>query len=285
MQTSLNRQEDGTIELTVTIPWRKVKENFDKLFQKALSGIEIQGFRKGKAPKRLAGEKVDKEKVYQGVVKEIIPTFYLEAIRQHNLRPIITPKIELISAKEKEDWQFKASFCEKPEVKLGDYKKAISELKLQKIAKIWVPGQSENKKEERKNKKVSLDEILDTLLKMVRVKIPKVLLEDEVNRSLATLLDQAQKIGLTIDQYLKAKGKTVDELKEEYRERTEKTLALEFVLEKIADEEKITVSEKEIDELISKEKDKKVQEQLKSKKYYLASLLRRQKTLAALNAF
>lgn len=278
MQTALNRQEDGTINLTVTIPWQKVKESFDKFLQKALSGVEIEGFRKGKAPKKLAEEKVDQQKVYQTVVQEVIPQFYLQAINQHSLRPIITPKIELSAAQKEKDWQFKATLCERPEVKLGEYKQAIRELKIKKRTKIWVPGK-ENQKAKGKNQKVSLDDILDTLLKVSKIQIPEILLEDQVNRMLADLLDQIQKLGLEVEQYLKAKGKSVEQLKEEYKMRAEKNLTLEFVLEKIADEEKITVSEKEIDDLINKEKDKKVQEHLKAQKYYLASVMRRQKTI------
>lgn len=280
MQTAINRQEDGTIELTITIPWQKVKENFDKLFEKALSYVGVEGFRKGKAPKNLARDKVNKEKVYQEVIKEIIPAFYLKAIKELALHPIISPKIELLKAKESEDWQFKASVCEKPEVKLGDYEKAIRELKKEKATKIWVPGEDKKQKTENKEqKKVALNEVLEAVLKVTKIEIPEILLEDQVNRMLANLLDEVRKLGMTIDQYLKAKGKTIDQLKAEYKQGAEKTLSLEFVLENIADKEKITVSDKDIDILIDKEKDKKIQKQLKTQKYYLASLLRRQKTL------
>lgn len=286
MQTSLKREKDGTIEITVTIPWQEVKRSFNRLFEKALSQVKIKGFRKGKAPKKLAEKRVDKEKVYQEVVGEIIPRFYLQAIKEHGLCPIIAPKVELLAANEEKDWRFKASFCEKPKVILGDYKKAIRKLNPEKKPKIWVPGKATESADKRatKQQKPRLDEILDTLFKTVKVKIPQLLLEDQLSRSLANLLDQIQKLGLTVDQYLKAEGKTAEQLKEEYRKRAEKTLALEFILEKIADEEKITVSEREIDELINKERDKRIQEQLKTRRYYLASLLRRQKTLERLSS-
>jgi len=280
MQTAVSRQDDGTIELTITIPWSKIKEKYDLLFEKALATMEVEGFRRGKAPKKLAEGKVDKEKVYQEVIKEVIPRFYLEAIKQENLQPIITPKIELLKAKENKDWQFKAILCEKPAVELGDYKKAIQELKQAKRTKIWIPGKTkEPNNQTTKQPKPSLNEVLDMVLKVTKVKIPQILLEEQVNRRLTDLLDQTQKLGLTIDQYLKAKGKTAEQLKEEYKKEAEKTLSLEFVLEKITEEEKITVSNQEIDQFLNQEKDKKVQEQLKTQKYYLASLLRRQKTL------
>ncbi|MBL7159667.1 hypothetical protein ISS85_04275 [Candidatus Microgenomates bacterium] len=281
MQTAINRQEDKTIELTITIPWPKVKENFDKLFEKSLSYTKVEGFRKGKAPKDLAKDKIDKEKVYQEVMREIIPAFYLHAIKEHSLQPIVSPKVELIKAKENEDWQFKAHTCEKPDIKLGDYQKAIKELKQAKRTKIWTPADGTKKpdKETAEQQKPNLNEILEAILKIVKIQIPSILLEDQVNRMLANLLDEIKKLGMTVDQYLQAKAKTIDSLKAEYKKSAEKNLSLEFILEKIADAEKIIASDQDIDSLINKEKDKKIQAQLQTQKYYLASLVRRQKTL------
>lgn len=280
MQITVSRQDDGTIELTVTIPWPKVKENYDQLFQKALAEVEVQGFRKGKAPRKLAEKKIDKKKVYQEVVKKIVPEVYLEALKKENLSPIISPKVELLKAQEGDDWQFKASFCEKPKVKLGDYKKAIKELKVAKRTKIWTPGQKEKQSpKETKSQGPGLNELLETVLEKTQIKIPVILIEDQVNQMLVNLLDQIRKLGLSVEQYLKTKRKTVDQLREEYKKSAQKTLALEFILEEIADQEKITVNDKEIDQFINKEKDEKIRNQLQNQRYYLASILRRQKTL------
>lgn len=280
MQTAINRQDEGTIELTITIPWNKVKEAYDKSFEEALKKVEVEGFRKGKAPKKLAQDKVDEQKVYQKVIQKIIPKFYLQTIKEQEIKPIVSPKIELLKAKEQEDWQFKATVCEKPKIKLGDYKKAVRKLKKEKRTKIWVPGEDKKQKTANKEqKKVTLNEVLEAVLKTAKIKISKILIENQVNQNLANLLDQVQKLGMTVDQYLQAKGKTIEQLKKEYQENAKKTLALEFVLQEIADQEEIKVKDKEIEKLIEKEKDEKVRKQLQTQKYYLASLLRRQKTL------
>ena len=45
---------------------------------------------------------------------------------------------------------------------------------------------------------------------------PSPLVESELNLQLTQLLDDVQKIGLTVDSYLQSKGLTMERLKEQY---------------------------------------------------------------------
>ncbi len=191
------------------------------------------------------------------------------------------PRIEVISAQEEKEWQFRAQTCEKPAVTLGDYQKAIRSLKKDKETKIWVPGKDEKEQESTQAKKpeVSLDDILKTLLETSKIQLSPLLVEDEVNRMLSRLIDQTQKLGLTVEQYLLAQGKTSDTLRSDYANQAGSSLALEFILEAIADRENIEVGDEEIEKLIEKSSDPKEKEELRHQKYYLASIIRRKKTL------
>lgn len=276
MTVAVNRLANGTIELTITIPWLDVKTTYDQVVEEFVKEAELPGFRKGKAPRKLVEEKLDKTKVYEEVLKQIVPKTYTNAVKQENLTPIISPRVEIIAAKEDEDFQFRAQICEKPEVKLGNYKEAIGKLKKEKQTKIWVPGKTDK---EEKPAELTLDEILKALLKTNQVQVPTLLVEDEVNRMLSRLIDQTQKLGLTVEQYLVSQGKTTETLRTEYIEQANRNLALEFILEAIADNEKIQVSDEETERVIKAAKDIKEQEALRAQKYYLATILRRQKTL------
>jgi len=276
MTVAINRLSNGTIELTITIPWVDVKTTYDKVVDDFVKETELPGFRKGKAPRKLVEENLDKGKVYEEVLKEIVPKAYTEALKQENLTPIISPRIEVIAAQDNKDWQFKALICERPEVKLGNYQETIARLKRERQTKIWVPGKTEK---EEKPQELTLDEVLDALLKTNQVEVPALLIEDEVNRMLSRLIDQTQKLGLTVEQYLISQGKTAEGLRAEYSQQANRNLALEFILETIADQEKIQVSDEEIEKVIGQIKDPKEQESLRNQKYYLASILRRQKTL------
>lgn len=265
----------STAELEINIPWSEVKVSYEKTFTDLVKEIEIPGFRKGKAPRKLIEEKINRSHVYERVVKDLIPQVYTKAIQEHKLTPISAPKIEVLKAKEGEDWVIKATIALKPLINLKNYKQKLTTLKGVK-AKIWTPGKPEEKKED---KKTSLEEILKALLEEVEVELSDLLISEEANRLLANLVDQTQKLGLTVEQYLMAKGKTTEQIRAEYAKQAADNLKIEFILAEIADKENITVSKEDIDGLISKVKDTQEQERLKKDSYYLAHLIRQQKTI------
>jgi len=266
--------------LEITIPWSEVKVSRDKIINTATQEAELPGFRKGKAPKEMVAGKMDPKKIYEEVVKEIIPKVYADSLRKNSLAPISSPKINVIKAKENEDWVVSATFAIKPEIKLGAYKEKIKALKNSKT-KIWTPG-SGSKKED--VKKPSLDEMMQVVLAEATVEIPPILSEDEVNRMLSTLLDQTQKLGMTVEQYLMAKGITTDQLKANYSKQAENNLKLEFALSQIADDEKITITQADIDTVLAKVEKPEDRERMRQDSYYLAHLIRQQKTIDFLSA-
>lgn len=271
MTSALQKLDDGTIKLTITIPAELVKKTREEVILDLAKNAKLAGFRKGKAPKKLVEEKLDKQEIREEVLKKLLPSAYLEAIKQHNLKPIINPKIHVQKLEAAKDWIFEALTCEMPEVKLNEYKEAIQ--KITAKSKIIVPGK------DLKEQEVKFEEIVKALLETVSVATPKILIDNEVERLLSLLLDDIKKLGLTLDQYLASTGRTAATLRAEYEKKAENDIKLEFALQKIAEEEKITVDEKEIEEAIQKAKDEQEKKHLMQNRYLLASILRQQKTL------
>lgn len=282
MISAIHKTEDGTVELTITIPWKEIKDMYDVVVTETASGAEISGFRKGKAPKQMVEENIDKTKTYEETIKRLVPKAYTDAVTEHKVAPIMMPQIELKSAEEEKDWVVLAKTCERPVITLKDYKKAINELKASKTPKIIVPGKEPAGDE--KSKGPSVDEVLDTLLLSIEAKLPEILLEHEVTHQLSQLVDQTKKLGLTVEQYLASSGKTADGVRTEYRTQAAKNLTLEFGLEAIADKENVTVNDEEVNKLLQTAKSDEERKALEGQKYYLASLIRRQKTLDGLMA-
>lgn len=280
MTVAVNRLANGTIELTITVPWTDIQTTYNQVVEKFVAETELPGFRKGKAPKEAVEAKLDKSKIYEEVLKQIVPKAYADAIKNENIIPIISPRIEVIAAAENKDWQFKALTCEKPEVKLGDYQTEIGKLKSR--PKIWTPGSTAQPANEQKPK-VELEQILKVLFNASEIKVPDLLIEDESNRMLSRLIDQTQKLGMTVEQYLLSQGKTSESLRAEYANLAKENLALEFILDAIANQENIKVEGAEIEKIIQETKDPKEQESLINQKPYLSMLLRKQKTLSHLD--
>lgn len=280
MTSAVQRLPKHTIKLTITLPWSEVRETYEKVIDHVVGETELPGFRKGKAPKKLVEEKIDKTHVYEDVIKQIVPKAYADSLKEHSLKPIVSPRVAIQQAEVGKDWQFEALTCEQPTVTLKNYKTEIAKLKGAK--KIWVPGSAPAKQDEEQKKGVELSEVLRILLNESEVEIPDILIEDQVNRKLSDLIDQVKQLGMTVEQYLLSKGLTSPQLRAQYTKEAEETLKLEFILEKVADEEKITVTQEEIDQTINKSTDPKQKQELQNQRYYLSMLLRRQKTLDTL---
>jgi len=277
--SSLKKLSDNTIEILTKVPLGKIEKEYEQVLIQLQKTTEVAGFRKGKAPRSQVEKAVGKEKIYNETIKSLLPKIYSQIIQEHQLHPIINPKIELISAQEGKDWQIKFTVCETPEINLGNYKGEIKKITAKN--KIWTPAKGEqSKKQDEANREIKeTQKIIKALLKNVKITIPQILIENEVNQKLASLIEKTEKLGLTLDQYLSSLGKTAEQIKKEYQKESRENWCLELTLNKIADQEKITIDKEEIDKIIAKTKNEKEKENLTHQRYILASVLRRRKTL------
>lgn len=261
--------KDGTIRLKITLHTATIQKTRDEIIDKAVNESEMPGFRKGKAPRNIVEDSLDKAKVNEEILRKLLPQAYVNAVQEHNLKPVINPKIHVEKIENDKDWVIYAETCQMPEIKLNNYKDEVK--KVTAKSKIVIPG--------KEKQEPSLDELVSVLLQATAVQIPALLIEQEVDRLLSQILDEIKKLGLTLDQYLSSTGKKPEDLRAEYARKAENDIKLEFVLQKIAEDEKITVEETELSEAINKAKDPIEKENLEKNRYVLASILRQQKTL------
>lgn len=270
MTSTLTKAPDGTITLKIAIPQAEVAKARAAVIEDAVTNADIPGFRKGKAPKEVVLKHLDEQKLHEEVLKKALPQAYIKAVEEHKLKPVMNPKIHVEKIEDGKDMTFQAITCEMPEVKLKDYKDKIKTLTAK--SKIVIPG-----KEEAKGP--SMDEIMQAVASTVEVAIPSILIQQEADRLLSQTLDEIKRLGLTLDQYLASTGKTAEQVRNDYEGKALSDMKLEFALQQIAIDEKITVEQKEITEAIATAKDPKEREQMEKNSYLLASILRQQKTL------
>ena len=269
MKSQLARSEDSTITLKITVPWSEVKKTQEEVLAEMAKNADLPGFRKGKAPKKIVEENLDKTRVREEVLRHVLPKAYIDAVKEHNLKPIIDPKVHVKPLEDEKNWEFEAVTCEEPKVDLGDYKTKVKSVTAK--SKIIVPGkESEGPK---------LDDVIKALLEAVSVKLPKILVDYETDKLLSQTLDEIKKLGLTLDQYLASTRKNAEMLRLEYEGKALNDLKLEFALRKVAEAEKITVGDGDLQKTIDKAKTEEEKKNLTNNKYLLASILRQQKTL------
>jgi trigger factor len=237
-------------------------------------------------PTKIAESKIKKEEIYDHFLRSYIPKAYQEFLKKEEITPIISPKIELKKAKEGEDWEIILKTATKPDIKLGDYKEKIKKAKEDvKKSDIWVPGQEKevSKEDEEKNKRAQFQASFDALLKEAVVELSELVIDEEVQNKLTKLVDDIQKLGLTLESYISSKQTTIDKMKEEMRKEVEELYKTEFILQEIADKENITVEKEELEKIFSGISDEKEKQAVAQNMYYYASLMRKQKTLDYIN--
>ena len=123
--------------------------------------------------------------------------------------------------------------------------------------------------------------ILQEVEKITSVELPDILIEDELNRMLVSLQRRVADMGLLLDDYLRGQGKTLDQLKNEWRVQAEKNVRMELGLSEIARAENVNITDTDLQAEIDKIQDEKVKRQFESQepRLHLKHALRQTKTL------
>ena len=269
------RETDGNIQITFTIPFSEVRKAQDETIKEFAKDIEIPGFRKGMAPLTKAAEKIPQNQLIEHSLAHILPKALAEAVTENKLKIAVYPKYELISAEEGKDWQIRGITCELPEVTLNDYKKVVGG--ALRAGSIVVPGKDSKETSSPDNKEQI---VIKTLLETIKVNIPKILIEQEADSRLSSLLSRLEKLGLALESYLSSIGKKVEDLRADYANQSKDAISIDSILNKVAETENIKIGDKEIEEAISmSQAAKETGEDLETRKRYVESILRRRGAL------
>jgi trigger factor len=95
MQTTLEETDKHVIRLQVEVPPDEFAKDLDHIYRKLAREVRIPGFRKGKVPRQIIDARVGRDHVIHEFVDEFLPTYYVRALREHDLAPIADPEIDL----------------------------------------------------------------------------------------------------------------------------------------------------------------------------------------------
>lgn len=89
-------------------------------------------------------------------------------------------------------------------------------------------------------------DLIDKVLEDSKMELHDVMVEREIDRRLKEFEQTLQRSKSNIKQYLKLTNKTMDALRDDFREQSAKSVKIELVLEAIAEKEKFTFSEEDL---------------------------------------
>jgi trigger factor len=108
------------VRLAVEVPFDELKPSLDAAYKKIGQQVRVPGFRPGKVPARVIDQRVGRAAVLQEAVNEALPRVYTEAAREHEIRALGQPDIDVTKLDDGESLNFTAEVDVRPEIALPD---------------------------------------------------------------------------------------------------------------------------------------------------------------------
>ncbi|MBV9708487.1 MAG: trigger factor, partial [Chloroflexi bacterium] len=122
MKVSVEKLPTSEALLEVDVTWQEMEKASDKAYRKLVQQVDIQGFRKGKAPRSLLERRLGKEYMYNEGLEELISEAYRRALKEHDLTPVTQPKLDIPPFEIGQPYHFSVTIPIIAPVVLGDYR-------------------------------------------------------------------------------------------------------------------------------------------------------------------
>ncbi|MEG0996629.1 MAG: trigger factor, partial [Clostridia bacterium] len=109
-------------------------EALEKAYLKTRGHINVPGFRKGKAPRRLIESMYGSAVFYDDALEMLFPDAYTAAVEENKLLPVGRPELDVQEMEKGKDLAFSCEVYVYPDVTLGEYMGVAVTRKLRKIA-------------------------------------------------------------------------------------------------------------------------------------------------------
>lgn len=120
--TNVEKKENNQVELTITVEKDEFEAAMQKAYKKNVGSINIQGFRKGKAPRKMIEKLYGTEIFYEDAINFCYPEAYEKAVNEAELEPVDRqPALTDFDVKDGE-FTFKAVVTVKPVMTITEYK-------------------------------------------------------------------------------------------------------------------------------------------------------------------
>ena len=130
MKVTAENGENQQVTLTIEVEAAEVSKAVERAVKRLANRVNIPGFRKGKAPRKIVESNVGMDALLQEAFDLIAPKAFSDALDEQKIDPVTRPDIDVVTLEDGKNLVFKATVTPRPEVKLGEYKN----LKVEKAA-------------------------------------------------------------------------------------------------------------------------------------------------------
>ena len=133
MSHTYEKVSGNKAKLTFTIPAEQFDEAMQKAYLKMRGRINVPGFRKGKAPRRMIETLYGEGVFYEDAFDLIFPEAYQDAVKELDLHPVDQPNVDVDQIGAGQELKFHLEVFVRPDVELGEYKGLTVEADQQKL--------------------------------------------------------------------------------------------------------------------------------------------------------
>lgn len=146
--STVEKVDKNVVSFEFTVSADEFEKGVEKAYRKNVGKINIQGFRKGKAPRKIIERYYGAEIFYEDAVNIVLPDAYDNAVKENNIFPVDQPEIDIKGEIEKgKDITFTAKVTVKPEFELGEYKGVKAQKVTSRVLKKDIEAELEKKRE------------------------------------------------------------------------------------------------------------------------------------------
>lgn len=120
--STVEKKEKNVVEFEFSVNGEDFRAAIEKAYRQNVGKINIQGFRKGKAPRQIIERYYGSEVFFEDAVNIVLPDAYDKAIDEQNIEAVAQPEIDVKDISRENGVVFTAKVTVKPDFELGQYK-------------------------------------------------------------------------------------------------------------------------------------------------------------------
>ncbi len=120
LKESTKKEQTNSYELVVSVDADTFEKAINAVYKKQVKNISIQGFRKGKAPRKVIEKMYGSEVFYEDAMQDCYPDALYDAAKEADVKIVKVETLEAVEAG-KDGFTFKANIIVEPTMDINDY--------------------------------------------------------------------------------------------------------------------------------------------------------------------
>ena len=150
------KEAANSYELVVSVDGETFEKAINAVYKKQVKSIYIQGFRKGKAPRRIIEKMYGAEVFYDDAMQDCYPDALYDAAKEADVKIVAVEQLQAVEAG-KEGFTFKAQVIVEPTMEIDGYKGITVEKKSTEVTEELIDKEIEQVRE-RNSRLVSVED-------------------------------------------------------------------------------------------------------------------------------